>query len=208
MKSKQAENKENHAEAKGPSEGNKPVEAMEASEVAEARKEPIQDYIEQLQRLQAEFENFKKREEREKERHRDFAKAGLLLKLLNLNDDFERTLAVLENEKCVPNDKSCVIKEGIGMIAHHLKKVLAEEGVQPISCVGQKLDPFRHEVLVQEKADREEGIVLEELQKGYLFKGNVLRTAKVKVCKAVQKEADEKESVEEFENKNTKPEVN
>lgn len=174
-------------------EGNKPVEApKEHSTAVEQKNEPIKEYIEQLQRLQAEFENFKKREEKEKERFKDFAKAGLLLKLLNLNDDFERTLAVLESEKCVSNEKSCAIKEGIGMIALHLKKVLAEEGVQPISCVGQKLDPFRHEVLVQQEADKEDGVVLEELQKGYLFKGNVLRTAKVKVCKCVKSDENNK----------------
>lgn len=180
-----------------------PLEAKEAPDAAGQKKEPILDYIEQLQRLQAEFENFKKREEKEKERFKDFAKAGLLLKLLNLNDDFERTLAVLETENCVSNEKTCAIKEGIWMIALHLKKVLAEEGVQPISCVGQKLDPFRHEVLVQQEAEKEDGVVLEELQKGYLFKGNVLRTAKVKVCKCM-KSNDRLESKEQMQKESEK----
>ena len=183
-------------------EDNKPVEAAKAPlKAVEPNKEPIGEYIEQLQRLQAEFENFKKREEKEKERFKDFAKASVLLKLVSFNDDFERTLASFEKADLE------TMKKGIEMMALQLKKMISEEGVQPISCVGEKLDPFRHEVLLQQEADKEDGVVLEELQRGYLFKGNVLRTAKVKVCKCVKsdvKGVENKESVEEFENKDTK----
>ncbi|HII14719.1 MAG TPA: nucleotide exchange factor GrpE [Nanoarchaeota archaeon] len=143
-------------------------------------KDGLSEYIGQLQRLQAEFENFKKREEKEKERFKDFAKAGLLLKLVSFNDDFERTLSSFEKADLE------TMKKGIEMMASQLKKMISEEGVQPMSCIGDKLDPYRHEVLLQQEADKEDGVILEELQKGYLFRGSVLRTAKVKVCKSVK----------------------
>ncbi|MFH1065274.1 MAG: nucleotide exchange factor GrpE [Nanoarchaeota archaeon] len=188
----------------GPSEPKAPVEADEA------KKEPIGEYIEQLQRLQAEFENFRKREEKEKARYRDFAKADILIKLLNFNDDFERTVSVIEKQDCVSNKQICAIKEGIAILSMNFQKLLKEEGVEPISCVGKKLDPFVHEVLLQETGN-EDGVILEELQKGYLFEGSLLRSSKVKVCKCADaKEAEAntelKESAEDFENKNTKPE--
>ncbi|MBU2639059.1 MAG: nucleotide exchange factor GrpE [Nanoarchaeota archaeon] len=192
-----------------------PSMPKEQPSAAEAPKEPIQDYVEQLQRLQAEFENFKKREEREKQRFRDFARADILIKLLNFSDDFERTASVIEKTDCTSNKQICTIKEGIAMLSMNFQKLLKEEGVEPITCVGHKLDPFRHEVLLQENG-KEDGVILEELQKGYLFKGSVLRPSKVKVCKCVeekeaeetQKEADEKKGVEEFENKQNNPEGN
>ncbi|MDD4878753.1 MAG: nucleotide exchange factor GrpE, partial [Candidatus Nanoarchaeia archaeon] len=183
-----------------------PTEAKE-----QVKAEPgLNEYIEQLQRLQAEFENFKKREEKEKERFKDFAKASVLLKLVSFNDDFERAVASFEKADME------TIRKGVDMMALQLRKILAEEGVQSISCVGEKLDPFRHEVLVQQEAEKEDGVVLEELQKGYLFKGNVLRTAKVKVCKCVKSDSkcdenkkennDEKRDESKMENKdeNTK----
>lgn len=184
-----------------------PFEAKEQPKAPEAKKEPIGEYIEQLQRLQAEFENFRKREEKEKQRFKDFARADILIKLLNFNDDFERTVSVIEKQDCVSNKQVCAIKEGIAMLSMNFQKLLKEEGVQPISCVGQKLDPFVHEVLVQE-AGKEDGVILQELQKGYLFKGAVLRPSKVKVSKCaeeVKEEAEETtestENAEDFENK-------
>lgn len=156
------------------------------------QKDELSAYIEQLQRLQAEFENFKKREEREKARYMDFAKAGLLLKLLNFNDDFERTLSSFGKADIK------TMKEGIEMLFTNFQKILKEEGVEPIKCVGEKLDPFRHEVLMHAPG-KEDGVVLEELQKGFMFKGNVIRPSKVKVCKCVKD--DEKRDEIKIENK-------
>lgn len=160
-----------------------PSQSSEGNSVSDAGnaqvKEDINQYIEQLQRLQAEFENFKKREDREKARFVDFAKAGIILKLLNFNDDFQRTLASLNNADIG------VVKKGVEMLATNFQKLLKEEGVEHISCVGNKLDPYKHEVLLQEEADKEDGVILEELQKGYMLKGNVLRPSRVKVCKCV-----------------------
>lgn len=134
------------------------------------------EFVDTLQRLQAEFENYKKRTEGEKSKVSDCAKISLLLKLVNLNDNFDRTLSVIENADIK------TIKEGIEMISKQVKKILQEEDVEAINCVGEKLDPYKHEVLLKGEADKEEGIIIEELQKGYLFKGSVLRASKVKVC--------------------------
>jgi len=169
------------------------------SDVGDAQvKEDINQYIEQLQRLQAEFENFKKREDREKARFVDFAKAGIILKLLNFNDDFQRTLASLNKADIG------VVKKGVEMLATNFQKLLKEEGVEQISCIGDKLDPFKHEVLLQEEAEKEDGVILEELQKGYMLKGNVLRPSRVKVCKCVKNDVNIDEDKEEDNDENRK----
>ena len=196
-----AKNKENHdnkADIANQDTVKQGLDSNSVSDVGNAQvKEDINQYIEQLQRLQAEFENFKKREDREKARFVDFAKAGIILKLLNFNDDFQRTLASLNNADIG------VVKKGVEMLATNFQKLLKEEGVEHISCVGQKLDPFKHEVLLQEEAEKEDGVILEELQKGYMLKGNVLRPSRVKVCKCVKSDVKGVENKEENNDENT-----
>ncbi|MFH0752358.1 MAG: nucleotide exchange factor GrpE [archaeon] len=131
------------------------------------------ELTEQLQRLQAEFENYKKRTEREQEQIKDYTKAQLLLKLLNIHDDFERTLTTQATQE--------QLQTGIELIHKQLVKLLAEEQVTPIQSKGQKLDPYKHEVLIQENG--EEDIITEELQKGYLHKDKILRPARVKISR-------------------------
>ncbi|MBS3108185.1 nucleotide exchange factor GrpE [Candidatus Woesearchaeota archaeon] len=151
--------------------------------MADKKKEKItktfdeKEFVETLQRLQAEFENYKKRTENEKSKVLEYAKVNLLLKLINLNDDFDRTLTVIDTADIK------TVKDGIEMISNQVKKILHEEGVEAINCVGEKLDPFKHEVLLNGESDKEDNTIIEEFQKGYLFKGSVLRASKVKVCK-------------------------
>jgi len=149
----------------------------EDSESAEKQTENIlAEYINQLQRIQAEFENYKKRIEREKKELVDYGKVLLITKLLNVYDDFERMIAVMDTAE--KED----IKTGVQMIFKQLQKIFEEEGVKPIQAVGLRLDPFKHEVLIRENGEQDD-IVLKELQKGYMFKDKVLRTAKVVLSK-------------------------
>ena len=135
---------------------------------------PEQDLlVEQLQRLQAEFENYKKRIEKERQTVKDQEKAKLLLKILNIHDDIERAK---DQEQC--------LKEAVQMIHKQMLKILGEEKVILIQVKGQKLDPYKHEVLSQEKGEQDD-IIIEELQKGYMHKDKVLRTSKVKVSKKI-----------------------
>ncbi len=132
------------------------------------------EYLEQLQRLQAEFENYKKRQQTEQEQLRLHLKSQLLLKFLDIKDNFERTLKTNANKE--------ELTAGIEMISKQVSKLLEEEQVKPIEAKGQKLDPYKHEVLAQTIGE-EDDVIAEELQKGYTIKGKVLRTAKLMISK-------------------------
>jgi len=144
--------------------------------VPEVSKEPdqIAELTELLQRLQAEFENYKKRVEKDFERQRNYSNHELIRKLLPIFDSLEAALKHTENKEEFVN--------GIKMIHGELMKLLEKEGLRPIECLGKHFDPYCQEVLLQEPSDKE-GIVLEELQKGYMLKDAVLRCAKVKIGK-------------------------
>lgn len=136
----------------------------------------IEELIDTLKRLQAEFENYKKRTDKEKEEFIKYSNANLILKLLSVLDTFEQAL----KHKDAETEKA---RKGIELIHKQLFTLLESEGLRPICSEGQKFDPFKHEVLMSEEADKEEGTVLQELQKGYMLKDKVLRHSKVKICK-------------------------
>ena len=136
-------------------------------------KETIAELTESLQRLQAEFENYKKRVDKEKEEFVKYAKAELICKLLPLLDTFEIALkATKDNEKFI---------KGMEIVYAQLFSTLQSEGLRPIEALEKKFDPYLHEVMLKEKSDKGEGVVLEELQKGYMLNGKVLRHSKVKI---------------------------
>ncbi len=136
----------------------------------------IADYTDHLKRLQAEFENYCKRVEKQHTESAGMASEKLIVKLLLVVDDFERALVQLKN---VPAET----RKGIEMIFKNLHKILDEERVEPIKSVGEKLDPYKHEVMLQVESDKPDDIILEELQKGYTMNGKVIRYAKVKISK-------------------------
>jgi len=131
-------------------------------------------------RNQADFENTRKRLDRDKQEFIKFANEGLVLNLLNVLDDLERTVDLAESTK---QDLPAFLK-GIEMILAHLYEMLKEHGVKPIEAEGKIFDPNYHEALMQvENKELPEHTIVEVLQKGYLIYERVLRTAKVKVSK-------------------------
>jgi molecular chaperone GrpE len=131
-------------------------------------------------RNQADLENTRKRLEREKQEFVKFANEGLILDLLNVLDDLERTVDLAQTAK---EDLSAFVK-GIEMILAHLYEMLKNHGVKPIEAEGKIFDPNFHEALMQvENKELSEHTIIEVLQKGYLIHGRILRTAKVKVSK-------------------------
>jgi len=131
-------------------------------------------------RNQADLENIRKRIDREKQEFIKFANEGVVLDLLNVLDDLERSVNLAENRK---EDLPAFLK-GVEMILAHLYEMLKEHGVKPIEAEGKIFDPHYHEALMQvENKDLPEHTVVEVLQKGYLIHERVLRTAKVKVSK-------------------------
>ncbi|MDA8233721.1 MAG: nucleotide exchange factor GrpE [Clostridia bacterium] len=135
------------------------------------------DYLNRLQRLQADFENFRKRNQKEREEMIRFASEGLICDLLPVLDNFERALSVNGDEQG--------LYSGVEMIFRQLNEVLHKEGLQPICAVGEKFDPNQHQaVMMVESSDHEDNQIIDEFQKGYTLKDKVIRPAMVRVAKS------------------------
>jgi molecular chaperone GrpE len=141
-------------------------------------KEPEQEALQvQYLRLQADYQNLKKRTEKEKSDIYAFANEKLSGELLNVIDNFERAMAHIEDS----NDKN--LANGMIMIFKQLKEVLEKNGIKEIDAQGEMFDPnCHHAVLTSENDEVESGRVIETLQKGYTLKGKVIRPAMVKVA--------------------------
>jgi len=135
-----------------------------------------EEYLNRLQRLQADFENFRKRNLKEREELVKFASEGLICDLLPVLDNFERALAAKGDDQG--------LQAGVEMIFRQLNEVLHKEGLQPICAVGEQFDPNLHQaVMMIESADHGDNEVIDEFQKGYTLKDKVIRPAMVKVAK-------------------------
>ena len=154
-------------------------EIEELKKPLEEKDKTADEYLTQLQYLQADFENYKKNVARDKENFVKFANEGLILKLLNVLDEFESAFNALE--KTVGSDTEKL--EGFKIIYENLCKILECEGLKPIETSGRKFDHNYHEALMREESDAEEGTILEEFQKGYMLFGEVIRHSKVKIAK-------------------------
>ena len=126
------------------------------------------------QRAQADFINYKRRNEQEKEEIGDFARAILALDLLPIIDDFERALTSIP-----PRLHNAGWVNGIRLIERKLRSTLETQGLSRIEARGEPFDPNLHEAVMQAKG--KEGVVLEEVEKGYKFHDRVIRPAKVAV---------------------------
>ncbi|GGA68768.1 protein GrpE [Ornithinibacillus halotolerans] len=136
------------------------------------------ELYERLLRLQAEFDNFKKRSVKEREAERKYKAMDLASELLPAIDNFERALQVEETEA----NKGLL--EGISMVYRQLLDGLKSQGVEVIEAVGKEFDPNVHQAVMQvEDENAESNVVVEELQKGYMIKDRVIRPAMVKVNK-------------------------
>jgi len=135
----------------------------------------VEDYHSQLLRLQADFDNYKKRSEKQIKEYIKYANEGLILKIIDAYEDLERALK---------SDKSHDLKEGVEMIHKKLKDILEGEGLCEIESSGKKFDPYKHEALmVEDNEDYDNETVIEELGKGYTLDSKVIKYSKVKVCK-------------------------
>ncbi len=163
----------------------KEAEYLSLKETADKAKE----FAEKCLRLQADFENTRKRLEREKQDFIKFANEGIILELLNILDDLERSVSLAETHK----EDLTVFLKGVEMILAHLYDMLKEYGLKSIEAEGKKFDPHYHEALLQiENKELPEHTVVEELQKGYLLNERVIRTAKVKVSKKTTEDRGQK----------------
>ena len=148
---------------------------------AQAQAAPAQgldEKDEQLLRVIADFENYKRQAARREAEARERAIKGVLEDLLPVLDNFERALEAARNARDVES-----VRVGVEFIAQQLRDTLKNHGVEPIQAHGHKFDPLHHEALEQvSDSGHPEGTVLEEAQRGYSFKGQVLRPSRVRVA--------------------------
>lgn len=133
----------------------------------------VKELEDRLLRLQADFDNFRKRSAKENERLRENASAESYLKLLPIVDEFD--IAMSHVDKATHKD----FKQGMELIYSKLLDMMRKDGVEPMKALGEQFDPYKHDAL--REGDGEPGKVVEIVQKGYTYKSNVLRHAKVVV---------------------------
>ena len=155
---------------------NKKNEEIEKlKEDLERQEAETQEYISLSQRLQADFENFKKITDKQNKEIIKFANENIIKEFLDCYEDFGRALEVENDEN---------LREGIELTYNKFKDILTKEGVEEIHAKGEKFDLNKHEALMVQKSDDvENGYVIEELMKGYMYKGKDLKYSKVIVCK-------------------------
>ena len=145
----------------------------------EVQVETLKSRNDQLMRVAADFENYKRRQEREKEEMAKYAGQQVVANLLTVLDNFERALQAQTHAQ----DPASFI-EGVRMIQKQLAEVLSKANVSIVDAVGQPFNPEFHEAIASEVNDEvEDETVLEEFQKGYIMHGRLIRPAIVKVSK-------------------------
>jgi molecular chaperone GrpE len=153
-----------------------PVE--QAADVNELQRQR-DEYYDRLLRNTAEFDNYRKRVERERGQQAEAAAAALLKELLPLLDNLERALSVEPGA-----EGADAYRRGVELIHQQLLELLRKRGVTPIDVVGANFDPHFHQAVAHEMAEgRREGEVIEEFQRGYMLGDRLLRPAMVKVAK-------------------------
>ena len=141
----------------------------------EAQKALLAESDERYKRLQADFTNFRRRNDKEREELSSVVLQGLIKDLLPIIDNFERALAVEKSQ-------GDALYEGISMVYKQLMTSLEKNGLEHIKAVGEKFDPNFHQAVMRVQDDsKEDGSIDEELQKGYMVQGRVIRPSMVKV---------------------------
>ena len=159
-------------------EGSVPRVSPDVAELEQER----DDYLDALQRLKAEFDNFRKRTARESAAQSARASEALVKELLPVLDDLERALVAAEDHE------EAKLEEGVRLVHRSLSDLLTKEGLAEIETEG-KFDPHVHEALLSQPSDKDEGSVIEVVQKGYKLGDKVLRPARVVVAAQMIDEA-------------------
>jgi len=150
------------------------------------KEEEIRSFVDRLKRLQAEFENYKKRMQRETGSMEERISDREILDFLPLYDNMERAFTSYSGN----NDVASFV-EGVERIFAQFDQLLKQKGVSPIEALGERFDPARHEALLSVESDGGENVILEEFERGYLRNGRLLRPSKVKVNKGKRKTEEE-----------------
>ena len=174
-------------------------DVQEKSEVCENKvsewEKKAQDYYDQLLRLKADFENFRKRTEKEKAELIKWGKNEAIIKMFPIYDvliSAHEHLSGVDASKCSPQQVEEVLK-GIEMIFKEFSKFFESEGIKSMDLQDKPYDPMKCEIIgIDESSEEKDGLVTSVLQRGYTIDDKVLRPAKVKIGKKVQKNQEEK----------------
>jgi molecular chaperone GrpE len=159
----------------------------------EDEKKRAEEYLARLKYVQADFENLKKRTERQLTEVKDFCTEPLVIQLLEVVDELEMAVKAGRNSESAKN-----MTQGVEMTLKKLKKVLETEQVFPIECLNKPFDPSKHNAIAKiERDDAKECTVIEEIRKGYMMKEKVIRPSIVKI--AVKPESKSQNEVEKNE---------
>jgi molecular chaperone GrpE len=168
---------------KVPPQGEDPEKRIERlqEELEEARR-LAEERLTRSQYLQADFDNYRKSLEKEKDLAIQRAREALVKDLLPVLDDLDQALPCLEGERN---------QEGFRLLARKLRRILEDIGLRPIESIGKPFDPRFHEAIAREESDRGDGIILEEYQKGYMLGSKVIRPSRVKIAQKIKEFKEE-----------------
>lgn len=154
----------------------------EAAETGENPSAKLAGLSDQLLRLHAEFDNYKKRTAKEKEQLAHSSEAKMMLRMLPIYEE----ISLAEKEVAALPDGE--VKKGVQMVLSKLRQSFEKEGLKEMKLEGEKFDPFRHDCAMKEESGLPEGTIMNVIKKGYLFKGEVLRHAIVSISGGKKKD--------------------
>ena len=178
--SAEVEREENAETASEETSGEEAVESSRSAEEGSSEENPeLLQLKDKYLRTLAEYENFRKRSEKEKAQMFELGAKSIIEALLPVVDNFERALSHVQEE-----EKDSPFVKGIEGIYKQIQKMFADCNIQEIEALGKKFDPALHNaVMTEEEGDAEEDTITQDLQKGYTYRGNVVRHSMVKVKK-------------------------
>lgn len=178
--SAEADTEENTEATSEETSGEESVESSQAVEEGSSEENPeLLQLKDKYLRTLAEYENFRKRSEKEKAQMFELGAKSIIEALLPVVDNFERALSHVQEE-----EKDSPFVKGIEGIYKQIQKMFADCNIQEIEALGKKFDPALHNaVMTEEEGDAEEDTITQDLQKGYTYRGNVVRHSMVKVKK-------------------------
>ena len=178
--SAEVDREENAEAASEETSGEEAVESSQPAEEGSSEENPeLLQLKDKYLRTLAEYENFRKRSEKEKTQMFELGAKSIIEALLPVVDNFERALSHVQEE-----EKDSPFVKGIEGIYKQIQKMFADCNIQEIEALGKKFDPALHNaVMTEEEGDAEEDTITQDLQKGYTYRGNVVRHSMVKVKK-------------------------
>ena len=162
-----------------------------------SQEDKLSEIEDKLTRSYAELENQRRRHEKEKDEAYEFGGMALAKECLNLTDNLERSkLSIINDESLEKNNKEKII-EHLDIIYKDILSIFKKNQIEEISALGEKMDPNKHQAMLEiEDAEKDQGTVVQEIQKGFTFKGRLLRPSLVGVSKKPQKSEEKQQKKE------------